>query len=146
VEADIVAHPNTIPEVVIAVDPGREKCGVAVVRADGRVLSQAVVATGDVAETVARALEADARARVILGNRTGARDVSAALRERCRVTPTAVDEHHSTLQGRRRYFAENPPRGWRRLLPVGLQTPPHPYDDYVAVVLAERYLASLHGR
>ncbi len=53
-----------------------------------------------------------------------------------------IDEHRSSEQGRRRYFRENPPRGWRRLLPVGLQTPPRAYDDYVAVVLAERYLAS----
>ncbi len=113
--------------------------------ADGRLLSRAVVPTEDIAETVARALEAHPGAVVVVGNRTGARDVSAALRERCQLTPTSVDEHHSTLQGRRRYFAENPPRGWRRLLPLGLQTPPHPYDDYVAVVLAERYLASLRA-
>ncbi|HKM17981.1 MAG TPA: pre-16S rRNA-processing nuclease YqgF, partial [Limnochordia bacterium] len=34
----------------------------------------------------------------------------------------------------------HPPRGWRRLLPVSLQTPPVPIDDYVAVILAQRYL------
>ena len=34
----------------------------------------------------------------------------------------------------------NPPRGWRRLLPVSMQMPPEPYDDYVAVILAQRFL------
>jgi hypothetical protein len=60
----------------------------------------------------------------------------------CPLEPVLVDEHRSSEQGRRRYFRDNPPRGWRRLLPVGLQTPPRAYDDYVAVILAERYLAS----
>ena len=54
---------------------------------------------------------------------------------------TLVDEHRSTEEARRRYFVDNPPSGWRRLMPRGLLTPPVPYDDYVAIILAERYLA-----
>ncbi len=112
------------------------------VRADGHVLSQAVVPTPNIADAVALRLEAHRGAALVIGNRTGARDVRAAVAARSQVSPALVDEHHSTLQGRRRFFRENPPRGWRRLLPVGLQTPPRAYDDYVAVVLAERYFAS----
>ena len=51
-----------------------------------------------------------------------------------------IDEAYSTLEGRRRYLQEHR-RGWRRLLPLGLQAPPEPYDDYVAVVLGERFFA-----
>jgi RNase H-fold protein (predicted Holliday junction resolvase) len=138
-----LGRPDPIPEVVIAVDPGRDKCGIAVLRADGSVLSRQVVPTAEVAVAAERLLGAHSGATVVIGNRTGAGEVNAAISARSRVSPVLVDEHHSTLQGRRRYFQENPPRGWRRLLPVGLQTPPRPYDDYVAVVLAERYLASL---
>jgi hypothetical protein len=136
-------RPDALPEVVIAVDPGRAKCGLAAVRRDGAVIHQSVVPSTEVADAVARLMELYPGAALLLGNRTGARDVESAIRARCAVSPVLVDEHGSTLQGRRRYFLDNPRRGWRRLLPLGLQTPPRPYDDYVAIVIAERYLRSL---
>jgi RNase H-fold protein (predicted Holliday junction resolvase) len=141
-----VGSSEAIPDVVIAVDPGRGKCGLAAVDSAGRVMQKAVVPAAEIAEAVARLLEAHPDATVVLGDRTGAAEIGAMLTARCRVSPVLVEEHHSTLEGRRRYFEENPPRGWRRLLPLGLQTPPRPYDDYVAIVLAERYLTSLGRR
>ncbi len=138
-----------MPEFVIAIDPGRDKCGLALVRADGQVIYRAVVPAISIADAVSTLLESQPGAAVVIGNRTGATSVSAAIAACCRAgvpmpAIRMIDEHQSTLQGRRRYFQDNPPRGWRRLLPIGLQTPPRPYDDYVAVILAERYLASLH--
>jgi hypothetical protein len=53
-----------------------------------------------------------------------------------------VDERETTLQARERYWEHNPRRGWRRLLPSSLQTPPEPVDDFVALILAERVLAA----
>jgi len=134
------------PNVIIAVDPGRDKCGIAVVHEDGQVIHQAVVSTAEVADAVARLLERYAQATLVLGDRTGARNIGVVLSKRARVSAVMVDEHRSTIQGRRRYFRENPPRGWRRLIPLGLQTPPRPFDDYVAVVIAERYIDSLRHR
>ncbi len=128
---------------VIAVDPGRDKCGLAVVRDDGCVLHTAVVPTGRIGPVVARLCERYPDSALVLGDRTAAHDVAAALTEHVEINTVLVDEHRSSEQGRRRYFRDNPPRGWRRLLPLGLQTPPRPYDDYVAVILAERYLDSL---
>jgi RNase H-fold protein (predicted Holliday junction resolvase) len=127
---------------VLAVDPGREKCGLAVVHADGRVLHRAVVATSDIGEAVENAVRTHRVELLLLGDRTAAAHVCRALGKRVHLNTVMVDEHRSSEHGRRRYFRENPPRGWRRLLPLGLQTPPRPYDDYVAVVLAERYLAA----
>ena len=127
---------------VLAIDPGRDKCGLAVVRSDGSVLHKAVVPTAELVGTVEKLLEDYDVERLVLGDRTAAKDVCRALGERIRLTAVLVDEHRSTEQGRRRYLRDNPPRGWRRLLPMGLRTPPRPYDDYVAVIIAERYLAS----
>jgi len=137
-----VTHPGAGPGPILSIDPGREKCGLAVVRQDGCVLHRAIVAAAQIAPTVADlAVRFDVSA-VVIGNGTAAHDVTRGLAAvHLPVTPVLVDERHSSEQGRRRYFQENPPRGWRRLLPVSLQTPPRPYDDYVAVVLAERYLA-----
>jgi hypothetical protein len=50
-----------------------------------------------------------------------------------------VDESHTSEQARRRYVNEKPAHGWRRLLPKALRTPETPYDDYVAILLAERW-------
>lgn len=137
-----MTDPSRRPNIVLAVDPGRDKCGVAVVGEDGAVHFQGVVAAVVVAEFAARLVQEHAVDHVVVGDRTAARNVARALREQVAIRPELVDEHRSTEEGRRRYFRDNPPRGWRRLLPVTLQTPPRPYDDYVAVVLAERFFAS----
>jgi hypothetical protein len=75
--------------------------------------------------------------RVVIGNRTGSAEAQAAIAGVVREPVRLVDEAGTTLRARARYFAEHPPRGWRRLIPLSLQTPPEPYDDYVAVLLAE---------
>ena len=128
-------------ERVLAIDPGRDKCGVAIVQTTGKVLYHAVVPAAKLAEEALRLIAEHQVGSLLLGDRTAAREVQAALREAgVRPAPVIVDEHRSSEEGRRRYFQENPRRGWRRLLPVSLQTPPRAYDDYVAIVLAERYL------
>lgn len=142
VRSDPLAQSEQTITTVLAVDPGRDKCGLAVVRADGGVLHQRVVPAADLTCAVAQLVEEYDVDRVLVGDRTAAKEIHRALSARVPVRTVLVDEHRSSEQGRRRYFHDNPPRGWRRLLPIGLQTPPRAYDDYVAVILAERYLAS----
>jgi hypothetical protein len=55
---------------------------------------------------------------------------------------TTVDETGSTLEARVLYWQEHRPRGWRRLVPLSLQVPPEPVDDFAAVVLARRFLSA----
>jgi len=129
-----------VSETVLALDPGRLKCGLAVGR-PGAVLSRAIVPTGQVPAAVADWVKRYGVARIIVGGGTGSGAVLAAL---ARVTglPSVetVEETGTTLEARRRYFRDHPPRGWRRLLPITLQLPPEEYDDYVAELLLERVL------
>jgi RNase H-fold protein (predicted Holliday junction resolvase) len=131
---------------ILAIDPGRGKCGLAVVRKDGSVVLREVVASAALAARLREVGSAHAVDVVVLGDRTGSKEAAEVVRG---CLPGAqvhlVDEHRSTEEARRRYFAENPPRGWRRLIPRGLLLPPVPYDDYVAIILAERYLATVHA-
>jgi RNase H-fold protein (predicted Holliday junction resolvase) len=128
---------------ILAIDPGREKCGVAVVDLDTQVLHREIVPSREIAEAASRLVDAYHVTQLVVGDRTAAKDVCRALAAaQIRLVPRMVDEHRSSEQARRRFFQENPPRGWRRLLPVTLLTPDRPYDDLVAVMLAERYLAS----
>lgn len=130
-------------EIVIAVDPGREKCGVALVRKDKRVLHQAVIETSNMAGKVAQLASVHNVSTIVIGNRTSSREARQALAQisvagrPLRVIP--VDEHRTTDAARRRYWRENPPRGLKRLIPTTMQVPPVPVDDYAAVILAERY-------
>ncbi len=138
-----MSSPELPRERLLAIDPGRDKCGVAVVQGDGSVLHHAVVPTPELAGEVRRLAAEHGVVTLVLGDRTAARQVEAALRKGgLGLVLVTVDEHRSSEEGRRRYFRENPRRGWRRLLPVSMQTPPRPYDDYVAIVLAERYLSA----
>ena len=129
------------PRAILAVDPGRDKCGVAVVTFAGEVLAQEVVPADALA---ARAGELAGRygvSVIVVGDRTGADAALGALESALpEIETAAVNEHRSTEDARRLYFHDHPPRGWRRLIPVGMQSPPRPYDDYVAVILARRYL------
>ena len=132
--------------VVVAIDPGREKSGVAIVDLRGDVVHKEIVDAADVGGVV-RSWDENEKLHVIafaVGDRTGTTDVIERLTAVGvpRELIHKVDEHRSSEIGRPRYWQGNRPRGWRRLIPVSFQTPPEPYEDYVAVELAYRYLAS----
>ncbi|MCS6830951.1 MAG: hypothetical protein NZ749_09955, partial [bacterium] len=77
---------------------------------------------------------------VVVGGGTGFRALEALLHRLSPNVPVhVVNEAYTSEEARRRYLRENPPKGWRRLIPAWLRTPEQPYDDYVAVILAERY-------
>jgi len=127
---------------ILAIDPGRYKCGLAVLARDAAVLERRVVRLAELGAAVRELAGRYGFSEVALGNRTGAEGVATALRATLpQARVTLMDEHHTTELARTRYFQAHPPRGWRRLIPLGLQTPPESIDDWAAVVLGERYLA-----
>lgn len=127
---------------ILAVDPGRGKCGLAVLEADGWVVERSVLGATELAERVRQVLSGSIR-EVVLGSGTGSKGLAATLQPICEaagVPLVTVEEAYSTELARLLYFQENPPRGWRRLIPVSFQTPPRPCDDYGAVVIGRRRL------
>jgi RNase H-fold protein (predicted Holliday junction resolvase) len=132
----LISHPP-----LLAVDPGREKCGIAVVTLRHEVLERGIIDTAQLPVRVAHYVGRFGIETIVLGDRTYAREVAALIRSAgLRLEIVFVDEHRSSELGRKRYLIEHPGRGWRRLLPIGLRSPSRPYDDYVAIILAERYL------
>ncbi len=130
----------SVSEAILAIDPGRRKCGLAVGR-PGELLARAVVHAAQVSEVVDGLVKRYGVVRIVVGEGTGSEAVLEAL-GRLSGLPRVevVQERGTTLEARRRYFRDHPPRGWRRLLPLSLQVPPEEYDDYVAVLLLERAL------
>jgi len=123
----------------LAVDPGHQKCGVAVVNEEGTSLVQKVIAFEELRATVEQFIAEYAVECIVLGDRTHSKVYKKILRE-FQLPIEMVNEDRSSIEGRMRYLRENS-KGLKRLLPLGLRTPDRPYDDYVAVILAERYLA-----
>lgn len=128
---------------ILAVDPGRGKCGLAVLEGPGgRVLARRVVPTSGLIPAVRALTEGHALFLAVIGDRTASAEVRDALVSALPwLTVRTVKEEGTTLEARTLYFGDHPPRGWRRLLPRSLQLPPEPYDDYSAVVLGRRFLA-----
>ncbi len=129
---------------VIAIDPGRDKCGVAILSEDGSFV-QNVIKTDELCKWVKRSCREYGDVPIVVGNGTGSRSAIERLQRECRVEPHLVEEYKTTEEARRRYWQENPPAGWRRFMPTSMQVPPVPVDGYVAVILAERYREAMKG-
>ena len=123
---------------VLAIDPGRDKCGVAVLAPDGRVLVQRVVPTAELDAAVGELIQSYAPT-VIMGDGTTSADAKKRV-EALGVPVLLVDEYRTTDAAKCAYWEAHPPRGWRRLVPRGMLVPPVPVDDFVAVILAQRFL------
>lgn len=131
-------------KLVLAIDPGNAKCGIAVVQTeDGkpRMVHGEIVETPQLADALLRLKEHHDFDLVVIGNGTTSRSAQEVVRQ---VLPgrslLIVDEKDTSIRARERYWEYHPRRGWRRLLPSSLQVPPEPVDHYVALILAERAL------
>lgn len=132
--------------VILGFDPGRQKCGVAVMGLDRSLYYHEVI----MAETAIAAIEGLRQqfpiSLAVMGNQTSAQDWKqkfAKVADPLRVI--LVDERYTSLEARDRYWQMYPPAGLVRLLPQGMRTPPRPVDDIVAILLIERYLERLTG-
>jgi len=127
-------------ESVLAIDPGSAKCGLAIVTQTGVVKHRAIVPTASLVAEVQSAVHLWNPIALIVGKGTGSKPLLRHLQDAQLALPVqSVDESYTSELARVRYVAENPPRGWQRLLPRSLRTPPCAYDDYVAILLAERW-------
>ncbi len=126
-------------ETVLAVDPGRDKAGIAIVSKERGTLFRCVVRANECASRGAQLAEDYGAHRIVVGDRTGSRDAVSALALLSGLEITLVDEHRSSMEGRQRYLLDHRGRGLCRLMPIGLRVPGEPFDDYVAQILAARY-------
>jgi RNase H-fold protein (predicted Holliday junction resolvase) len=128
--------------VVLGVDPGTRKVGYALVACDGAVIEMGIIDNlSELFEHLSHLVRPHEIRAVALGAGTNVDAMEEQL-QRLEAPIVRVNEYETTLRARMLYFADHPPRGWRRLIPLGMQLPPRPIDDYAAVLIARRYLAS----
>jgi RNase H-fold protein (predicted Holliday junction resolvase) len=126
-------------------DPGRDKCGMAVMENNRCLHYHEVTLSDDVTQKLISLCQQFPIERLIMGNQTTAKQWKIKL-EKILPRPipiTMVDERNSSVEARDRYWEMYPPQGLTRLIPQGLRVPPRPIDDIVAILLIERYLAQI---
>ena len=131
---------------ILALDPGSEKVGFALVRFDLTVGEMGIVQLAELAATIARLCTGPRPEAIVLGSGTHGKEIAERIAPHL---PTDLpvyfgEEKNTTYEARARFFRDHPPTGWRRLLPLGMQIPPRPLDDYAAWLIGERYLVR-HG-
>ncbi|MDY6805490.1 MAG: pre-16S rRNA-processing nuclease YqgF [Cyanobacteriota bacterium] len=129
---------------ILGFDPGRDKCGVAIIGKDNTLHYHQVLLASEVTNTITALCRQFGIERVVIGDQTTSKLWTEKLKEilPASVAIATVNERNSSLEARDRYWQMYPPRGIFRLIPVTMRMPPRPIDDIVAILLIERYLKS----
>lgn len=149
------SSPNSTPNrdsfpdqpVILGFDPGRQKCGLAVMAVDRKLHYHQVIASEATIVTIESLRKKYPISVLVMGDQTTAKQWKKELEENLTqpLRIILVDERYSTLEARDRYWQMYPPTIVYRLIPKGMRPLPRPIDDIVAILLIERYLERLSG-
>src|SRR6476469_8829082 len=127
---------------ILGFDPGKDKCGIAVMGRDKKVCYHQVVLSEAAISTIQSLCEQFSIELLVIGDQTTSKSWKQKLEQR--LSPALkivqVDDRYSSLEARERYWQMYPPTGLSRLFSVIMRPPPRPVDDIVAIVLIQRYL------
>ena len=125
----------------LGVDPGRSKTGLALVNGAGKIVKLHIAESQNIDNEIVEFIKNSCPVHIVLGNGTNSRNIGESVK---RVLPdvmvAVVEEAHSTEEARALYWQENPPKGLKKLIPLGMLVPPVPLDAYAAVILVRRFL------
>lgn len=130
---------------ILAIDPGNDKTGIAIYDPSTHtVIKHQVVATKQFVDFIKHDKEEYLFHTVVIGDGTRSKQFQQQVQKLLpEVTLVVIDEAFSTLEARQLYFQLEPPKGWKRFLPVSMQTPGRQVDDLVAIILLQRYLGDM---
>lgn len=126
---------------ILGIDPGRNKCGVAVLTEDGKEVFKDISKTSKLSKKLEEVLENYSIDKIILGNGTYADKIYNILKllfDEKKII--FINEENSTYIAEQKYLKDNPPLGLNFLNKIMKFKPKKPLDDYTAVVLVEKYL------
>jgi RNase H-fold protein (predicted Holliday junction resolvase) len=128
-------------QTILGFDPGKDKCGVAVMGGDRALLYHQVLPTAQVISQINDLFQQYNVTRLVMGDQTTSKQWQQRLSTAVPDLPILlVDERYSSLEARDRYWQMYPPNFLTGLIPQGMRQPPRPIDDLVAIILIERYL------
>ncbi len=127
---------------ILGFDPGKDKCGIAVMGRDRNISYHEVVLSESTISTIQSLCQQFPIELLVMGDQTTSKKWKQKLTQSLSpsIAIIQIDERYSSLEAKERYWQMYPPTGLNRLIPLGMRTPPRPVDDIVAIVLIERYL------
>ena len=126
---------------LLGLDPGRDKCGVAVMNDRQEVIYHQVIDSDQAIADLTQLSQQYNLDLIVMGDGTTSKNWRQQIESDLTTVPVVtVNETNSTLEARDRYWVMYPPKGLQRMVPPGLRVPPRPVDDIVAIILIERYL------
>ena len=131
---------NSLIQNILGLDPGRDKCGVAVMNNEQKVLYHQIIDSQNAIATIQKLNREYTIDLIVMGDGTTSKIWQQQIESIATMPVVTVNETNSTLEARDRYWVVYPPKGLRRMIPSGLRIPPRPVDDIVAILLIERYL------
>ena len=127
---------------LLALDPGSDKCGYALITYESIVLRKGIAYLGEL-HRVMKSLMDPRPEVIVIGRGTASRVVRDLVKDLgLGVDIRFGDEKNTTFEARQRYFRDHPPTGFWRLVPLSMQMPAVPLDDYAACLIGERYILS----
>lgn len=129
---------------ILALDPGKDKTGIALVEEDGSLVEKKVVPTKELLQTISRWIERNPRL-IVMGNGTKHKEMKQTVEELLKemgssLSVALVNEKYTTEMGEAWYKRDHPAKGLARLIPSGMRSVPVPIDDYVAWIIGLIYL------
>ncbi len=124
---------------ILVIDPGRDKLGTVIYDAGEGIMERKVLPRDDFSRYLGWAENRYEIDLVLIGDGTGS-DFFKDLVEKREKKVILVPEGKSSQEARRLYFEDNPPTGWKKLVPRGLLSPSRAIDDFAAEVLLLRFL------
>lgn len=125
---------------ILAIDPGREKTGIAILK-NSDVFEHKIINSEELVQIIKSLLEKYIIKTIVMGNGTSSKKKYDLLKQEFIDRDIVlINEYRTTDEARKLYFQENPPKGWKKLIPLGMQVPPVPVDDYAAIVIGRKYL------
>ncbi|MFM7888391.1 MAG: Holliday junction resolvase RuvX [Pseudanabaena sp.] len=129
---------------LLGFDPGKQKCGVAVMGLDRKLHFQAVIPSAEAIAKVGNLLNSYPISLMVMGDQTASQQWKAKLQSSFPdLRIITVDERYSSEEARQRFWDIYPVTGLMKLVPRGMRSPDRPIDDIVAAILIERYLSRL---
>ena len=129
---------------LLGFDPGKQKCGVAVMGLDRKLNFQAVIPSEEAIAKVSNLLDSYPISLMVMGDQTASKQWKTQLQNTfADLRIITVDERYSSEEARQRFWQIYPAQGLMKLVPLGMRSPDRPIDDIVAIILIERYLSRL---
>ncbi|MFP4197977.1 MAG: Holliday junction resolvase RuvX [Halanaerobium sp.] len=130
---------------LLALDPGRDKVGTAVLSFAGQEREKTIVKKEELIDHLKEIFKHYQIREIVIGSGTGAQAVKKMLNSNFpEMKISLVEEKFTTEEAQTRYLEEKPMSNYEKLLrKIVSWKVKKPLDDYAALIIGEKYLEKL---